>query len=177
MNTYPKDEYLGSFCIPSMNSNMYNFLDEYGWMRIALQLAHGSFSIYTMITETMYFSFNWIHIGSHTNLECMDSDLYSMPFHPSNFVFHIASNDCHPWVHFSQKLFIFSFSTFTNVSLTLPKSIPVTFFTSMTKQLSFYHRALVCCTFFLFIGNAPTNLSLKGNAPTWSEFNEPNMCC
>jgi hypothetical protein len=93
---YPRDEYLASFCIPSMNSNTYDFPDEYGWMRTALRLAYGPLSIYTMITETMYFSFNWIHIGSHMNLEYMDSDPYSVPFHPSNLVFHVASNDCHP---------------------------------------------------------------------------------
>jgi hypothetical protein len=51
MNMYSIDEYLASFCIPSMNSNMYNFLDEYGWMKIALRLAYGPFSIYTMITN------------------------------------------------------------------------------------------------------------------------------
>jgi hypothetical protein len=51
MNTYSIDEYMASFCISSMNSNMYNFLDEYRWMKTALRLAYGPFSIYMMITD------------------------------------------------------------------------------------------------------------------------------
>lgn len=113
----------------------------------------------------MCLSFNWLLIGSYTNLLCMESDPYSVPYHPSNLVFHVVLNDCYPWVHFSQKLFIFSFSAFTNVSMTLPKSIPITFFPSMTKQLSFYHPAIVCCTLCLFIGSAPMPYALANLIP------------
>jgi hypothetical protein len=153
MNTYYTDEYLASFCIPSMISNTYNFPDEYGWMKNSLWLTYCRLSIYTMITKTMYFSFNWVCIGSHTNRIVIHIPCPSI--HPISFSTLLPMTVIHEYTFHKN----FSFSHF------LPSRMyPVTFFPSMTKQLSFYRPALFCCTFCLFIGSvpalyAPTNLS------------------
>jgi hypothetical protein len=50
----------------------------------------------------MCLSFNWVRIGSYTNLLYMDSDPYSVPYYPSNLVFHVALNSkIHPYHIFS----------------------------------------------------------------------------